>query len=567
MIISFSIRDFVLVSKLDLEPANGFTALTGQTGAGKSIILDALGCALGGKADKRFVRAGAKQASVAVEFAAPPSHLVWDILETAGIEADPSETLTLRRTIPASGAARAFLNDRPASATLLSEIGEALVEVHGQHASSALTRPSCHRALLDQFGGAGDLVSACADTWNTLVNARSIRKQLETDEVSARANLEWLTATVETLNKLCPEEGEAATLTAERTYLMQSERIGASISEARDALRIAKVEAAMTKASRAIERVRMTPGLTEADKALSDAATNIGDALERAIIELTESISGLAVLSNSVEQDTSRLEQTEGRLFALRAEARKHNVQVDDLPRVHRGFVAQLERIKVSNEELRKAREKEKAAAATWRNAASALTQARKAAAKRLEKAALKELKPLKLGDVRLQISVAALPDDEQGSGGADHVEFEVETNPGAGFGPLRKIASGGELARFSLALKCALAETSGATTLIFDEVDAGVGGAVAAAIGERLSRLATKRAQVMAITHSPQVAAAANDQWLVEKSQGRGRTLGRTQITALNSKNRTEEIARMLSGASITNEARAAAIRLLAET
>lgn len=565
MLLALSIRNFVLVTSLDLEPCVGFTALTGETGAGKSIVLDALGCALGGKAEKRFVRAGAEAASVSAEFSVPSQHPVWEMLTRAGLQDGAGETLTLRRLIPARGPSRAFLNDQPVSAALLAEIGETLVEIHGQHAASGLTRPSKHRSLLDTFAGNETLLTNCAQAWELLLSAKAHRAALEAEAEAVLENRAWLEAAVEMLDKLAPEEGEAQKLADQRTFLVQTERISGSVAEAEKSLSKADAETALVQAARAIERVRMTPGLETADDALAKTAAQAGDALERALIELSEAIGAIRELSRSVAGDTSALDRVEGRLFALRAEARKHNVQVDDLPKTHKRLANSLSGMNASKAELTKAREKEKTASAQWRSAANALTTARRAAASRLEKAAMKELKPLKLGSVKVQVVVTELPEKGQGASGVDWVEFEVETNPGSGFGPLRVIASGGELARFSLALKCALSSETGATTLIFDEVDQGVGGAVAAAIGERLSWLSKKRAQILAITHSPQVAAAASDQWLVEKSQPRSRKLGHTVIAALNATARREEIARMLSGASVTKEARAAAKRLLA--
>lgn len=564
MIVTISIRDFVLAAAVDLEPRSGFTALTGETGAGKSIILDALGCALGGKPEKRYVRAGATHACVTVEFGPDPDHAVWQVLGAAGITADPGETLTLRRVIPSKGPARAFLNDRPVSAALLSDVGETLIEIHGQHSASALTRPSRHRELLDTFAGNERLLDACERAWQKLIAARADREALEAQAASAQLNRDWLETAVEVLDKLGPEAGEAVSLTAERSYLMQAERMAGSISDAESALRASSSEKALTKAARAIERVRMTPGLADTDPGTLAIVAQAGDALERTLIELAEASAAISALSGIAKQDTASLERAEGRLFALRAEARKHSVQVEDLPDLHARLRSDLASLTAGSENLRRARELEKEMSARWQQAAAALTKARQSAAKRLEKAVMKELKPLKLGSVKMRVEICELREAERGGGGVDRVEFETETNPGAGFGPLRQIASGGELARFSLALKCALAETSGAATLIFDEVDQGVGGAVAAAIGERLSHLSYRHAQVLAITHSPQVAAAASDQWLVEKSASRGRKLGQTEIAALDASARTEEIARMLSGASITQEARAAATRLL---
>ena len=321
MIVTISIRDFVLAASVDLDPMMGFTALTGETGAGKSIVLDALGCALGGKAEKRYVRAGATHACVTAEFAPSESHDVWDVLDAAGITAERDNTLTLRRVIPAKGPARAFLNDRPVSAALLSDIGEILVEIHGQHSASALTRPSRHRALLDQFAGNEGLLEACETAWQRLVRARAERAELERAAATAEANLDWLTAAVGALDKLAPEAGEAAALTAERTYLMQAERIAGSLSDAESALRTSNSEKALTKAARAIERVRVTPGLVEADAQTFASVCQAGDALERALIELSEASAAIAALSGAAKQDTASLERAEGRLFALRAEA------------------------------------------------------------------------------------------------------------------------------------------------------------------------------------------------------------------------------------------------------
>lgn len=560
MILSLSIRDFVLIDRLDLEPGAGFTALTGETGAGKSIILDALSLTLGAAAERSMIRSGAEQASVAVEFSVPPGHPVWEILAEHGLQASPQETLTLKRIVRASGPARAFVNDQAVSAALLAEAGETLVEIHGQHAASALMRPSAHRKLLDLFAGNDLLLEACARAHAARTAAREARERLQADAEEALRTRDWLAGAVDELERLAPMAGEAARLTETRTRLMQSERVTEAIAEAEEALADAEIEAALSKAARATERICRLPGFDGADHPLAHAARAAAEALERALIETGEAEAAIALLESLVEHDTGALETAEARLFALRAVARKHSVEVDLLPDVLGSLRERLNLVEAGEDALIRARKAESAANAAWHAAAEKLTAARIAAAGRLEKAIAKELSPLKLDRAVIRIGVCPLGETEAGAHGADRVEFDAETNPGAGFGPLRKIASGGELARVSLALKCALAEAGSATTLIFDEADQGVGGAVAAAIGERLVRLGRAR-QVFAVTHSPQVAAAASAQWLVEKAPTKS---GGTRLRGLDETDRQEEIARMLSGAEITEEARAAAGRLL---
>ncbi|MCA8905534.1 MAG: DNA repair protein RecN, partial [Hyphomonas sp.] len=390
--------------------------------------------------------------------------------------------------------------------------------------------------------------------------ARETRERLEAELDEAVRTREWLAAAVDELDRLAPVAGEAARLTDTRTRLMQSERVSEAIGEAEEAFADAEIETALSKAARAAERICRLPGFDGADHPLAHAARAAAEALERALIETGEAEAAIAALESLVEHDTGALEAAEARLFALRAAARKHSVEADLLPDVLAALRERLSLVTAGEDTLIRARRAESAANAAWHDAASRLSAARQAAAARLETAIAKELCPLKLGRAVIRVSVSALDEDEGGASGADRVEFDAETNPGAGFGPLRKIASGGELARVSLALKCALAEAGSAATLIFDEADQGVGGAVAAAIGERLVRLGKTR-QVFAVTHSPQVAAAARAQWLVEKGKGKS---GGTRLRGLDEADRQEEIARMLSGAEITEEARAAAGRLL---
>ena len=563
MILSISIRDFVLIDRLDIEPGAGFTALTGETGAGKSIILDALSLAMGAPADRSFIRNGATQASVAVEFGPPSRHPVWALLQEQGIDASMDEALTLKRVVRTSGPARAFVNDQAVSAALLAEIGEMLVEIHGQHAASALMRPSMHRRLLDQFAGNEALLSACSTAFDALHEARETRARLEAEQAEAVAAREWLGQAVEELERLAPVSGEAEELTTRRMRLMQSERVTEAVSEAETAMDGADMETALSRAARAVERICRLPGFEGSDETLPIAARAAAEAIERAIIETREAGAAVFGLERLISHDTSALESAESRLFALRALARKHMTEPEALPDLLAKLRGQLDLAEAGEDALIAARKAETATQARYHQVAEKLTVARKAAAGQLEKAIAKELAPLKLGRATIGICVEAVPERDGGAYGADRVEFEAETNPGAGFGPLRKIASGGELARFSLALKCALAEAGSAQTLIFDEVDQGVGGSVAAAIGERLVRLAGAR-QVFAVTHSPQVAASAAAQWLVEKDHENASGSGGTRVRGLDDSARQEEIARMLSGAEVTEEARAAAGRLL---
>lgn len=561
-----SIRDFVLIERLDLEPGEGFTALTGETGAGKSIILDALGLALGAPAEKRQVRSGAGKASILAEFAPAADHPVWAALAEEGVEADPGETLTLKRILRRDGPSRALINDQAVSAGLLARIGGGLVEIHGQHAAAALWRPAAHRVMLDEYAGNQALLKEAASGWSRLQAARQERVRLAESVESASAVRETLDMDIQRLEELAPQPGEAEGLAGERQRRMQSERAGDGVRVAAEALEAGQVAAALATAARELERVSRLKGFDSDDQPLGRLARTGSEAFERALIEVQEAEQAVGELASCCEADPGKLETVEARLFALRAEARRHGVEPDDLPRVLEDCLQRREALSGGEAELEAAREAEKTAAAAWRSAVERLTRSRQAAAGRLSGAVARELAPLRLGKVELRIAVTPLAEEEAGPQGRDHVEIEVETNPGAGFGPLRRIASGGELARVSLALKCALAETGQPCVLVFDEADHGVGGAVAAAIGERLARLSGSR-QVFAVTHSPQVAAAAGAQWRISKSQASsGEGVGRTRVSGLDTADRCEEIARMLAGHEITQEARAAARRLLEE-
>ena len=562
MLYALSIQSFVLIDRLQLEAADGFTALTGETGAGKSIILDAIGLVLGGPADRKQVRTDAEQASITAEFAVPPAHGAWDILDLHGLAFDRQETVTLRRTVSRTGPSRAFINGQPVAASVLAQVGETLVEIHGQHAASQLMRAATHLDLLDSFAGLETDVSACGKAWRDLETKRQVRAELEATVKSAQERQDWLSFAVEDLSKLAPEAGEIETLTGKRGALLQSERITDAIKDAASALREPKLESALLQAAKAAERIVRVPGLEALDSDLSTQANAASDALERTLIELAEAQGLVTDLTRHAEHDSDQLEGVEARLFALRAAARKYDCLPELLCETQQRYTQELALCAADSTALDAARAEELKAEEIWREQAERLSANRQTAATSLQKAIHKELKPLHLGKVRVQVRFDPIAEGESGAKGLERATFEVETNPGAGFGALKSIASGGELARFSLALKCALSQSGEAGTLIFDEADQGVGGAVAAAIGERLSVL-SKHRQVFAVTHSPQVASAGARQWRVMKTTSTNGQVT-SQIAQLDDGQRLEEIARMLSGSSITNEARAAALKLL---
>ena len=571
MLTAISISNFVLIDRLDVSTRSGFTALTGETGAGKSIILDALGIALGMRPEKRFVRVGAKAASVMLEFDLPPDHPVWAFLHDLGLEAFPDEALILRRTIPANGKASALINDQKVSSTTLADAGQYLVEIQGQHAASNLLKPAYHRDVLDNFAGTGALLGKYAAAWDEFQTARAAHRALAAEQKVAGEVREALVQAVEDLTRLDPQTGETAVLGADRARRMQAGKIAGTVAEATKALDRAEVDTVLASIGAGLVKLTSLPGFgPEADGEMPIALSRAADAFERANIEVIEAGAALQSLAWLVESDDDALEAVEARLFALKAAARKYGIDPDALAEKRASLAAELALVEAGEAGLAAARQREMDAAARWHGASERLHRARKAAAKRLEKQVTKELTPLKLGNAKFRIIVEPLEEDKADSKGADRICIEVETNPGGGFAPLQKIASGGELARLSLALNCACATAgSQVPTLIFDEADQGVGGAVAAAIGERFIRLGSDR-QVFAVTHSPQVAASADSQWRIEKGTGRKNTkknansVGLTHARVLDASARLEEIARMLSGAKVTPEARAAAERLL---
>ncbi|WP_394646436.1 DNA repair protein RecN [uncultured Sphingomonas sp.] len=548
MLTALAIRDVVLIEALELEFGPGLGVLTGETGAGKSILLDALGLALGRRGESTLVRSGAAQAIVTATFDTPPA--VATLLTENGLGIDPGEPLIIRRLVKADGGSRAFVNDQPASATLLREIGPMLVEIHGQHDDRGLLAAAGHRTLLDTYAGGGvrDVAAAYA-AWR---DARTTLSDARAAIAAARADREWLEHAVAELETLAADPGEEEALAERRRTMQRAEKTGGELEAITEHLEgSAGALAHLRQAARALERI------AEDHPALGEALA----AIDRALIEGAVAEERLRDASVALLYDPRQLEEDEARLFELRAMARKHRVQPDALADLAAELRERLTRLDAGEQGLADLESAVAAARARYDAAAAQLTAIRTEAAGRLDMAVAAELAPLKLDAARFRTVVAPLPEAEWSGTGRDRVEFEIATNPGAPFGPLAKIASGGELSRFILALKVALAEQGGAATMIFDEIDRGVGGAVASAIGERLGRLAATT-QLLVVTHSPQVAARGAAHLLIAKASDG--TVTRTGVRPLDPDGRREEIARMLSGATVTAEARAQAERLL---
>jgi DNA repair protein RecN (Recombination protein N) len=548
MLTGLAIRDVVLIEALDLEFERGLGVLTGETGAGKSILLDALGLALGMRADSGLVRAGAERAQVTASFDAPQA--VAALLSENDIAMEPGEPLLIRRSVKRDGGSKAFVNDQPCSAALLRELGSCLVEIHGQHDDRGLLNPRGHRALLDTFGRC-DIAGVAAHfaAWQEAKARLDVaREALE----NAARDREWLEHAVSELAAFNPQPGEEEQLAGERSDMQKGERIAEDLKGILESFDGQKSGLALLRST-----ARKLDRLAEAHPMLADALTS----LDRAVIEASEAEDKLNAAARAIEYEPARLDEIEVRLFELRALARKHNVAPDAIVALLENLTARLDSIQAGGEGLAKLEAEVAEKHAAYVRSATALSDARKAAAAKLDAAVKAELAPLKLDAAQFQTAVEVLPEDRWAASGMDRVEFLISTNPGAPFAPLTKIASGGELSRFILALKVALAEEGGAATIIFDEIDRGVGGAVAAAIGERLARLA-QRTQLLAVTHSPQVAAKGQAHYFIAKSSVG--TVTRTGVVRLDAEARRQEIARMLSGAEVTDEARAQAERLL---
>ena len=552
MLVRLSIRDIVLIDRLDIDFASGLSVLTGETGAGKSILLDGFALALGARGDAALVRHGAEQGQVTAAFELPAGHPVRALMAANDIPAE--DELILRRVQLADGRTRAFVNDQPVSVQTMKLIGAALVEIHGQHDERALVDVATHRRLLDAFGALDGEAEEVARRWDE-------RRAREAEVASHRAEVEraqreadWLRHAVEELTRLAPEPSEETALAERRAAMMAAEKVAGDLRDAHAAVAGAQSPApALSAALRRLERrSAQAPALIEpAVKSLDAALAAIEDARAH-----------LDAALRAADHDPRELEKIEERLFALRAAARKYNVPVDELKALAVRHAADLGLIEAGAERLAALEASAGEAREAYRAAAAALSAARGKAAEKLDQAVNAELKPLRLERAKFSSEIATEP-EAAGPHGIDRIEFWVRTNPGTRPGPLMKVASGGELARFLLALKVVLADRGSAPTLIFDEIDTGVGGAVADAIGLRLARL-SRRAQVIAVTHAPQVAARADRHYLISKSSlDKGKRVA-TRVAEVAAEKRREEIARMLAGAEITAEARAAAERLI---
>ena len=552
MLTRLSIRDIVLIDRLDIDYAAGLSVLTGETGAGKSILLDAFALALGARGDAALVRQGAEQGQVTACFELQRSHPVWEILTGNDIAAE--DQLILRRVQLADGRTRAFVNDQPVSVQVLKGLGHALVEIHGQHDERALVDAGTHRELLDAYGRLELPVNEVQGAWAAWREAREALDAHRTRVEQTQREAEWLRHAVEELRRLAPAPGEETALAERRATMMQAEKVAEDLRDAHDA--IAGSGSAVPGLAAALRRLERRS--TQAPQLVEPAAR----ALDQALTAIEDARTQLAAALAMTDHDPDELARIEERLFALRAAGRKYNVAVDDLAALAARQAADLALLDAGAGQLAQFEAQAREAEERYRRGAGVLSKARQQAAKKLDAAVNGELKPLRLE--RAQFSTSITSDAEAaGADGIDRVEFWVQTNPGTRPGPLMRVASGGELARFLLALKVVLADRGSAPTLVFDEIDTGAGGAVADAIGVRLARL-SERVQVVAVTHAPQVAARADRHYLITKSAlERGKRMA-TRISEVAAERRREEIARMLAGAEITDEARAAAERLI---
>jgi DNA repair protein RecN (Recombination protein N) len=551
MLTALAIRNVVLIEALDLSFHAGLGVLTGETGAGKSILLDSLGLVLGDRADTGLVRAGTDQASVTATFEF--DHLpdaVRTLLHEAEIDIEPGEPLIIKRRLRADGGSRAFINDQPVGVALLRDLARALVELHGQHDDRGLVNARGHRLLLDRYAHAD--VGAVTEAWQRWSRAEKELAEARDAVAAARADEDLASAYLAELTALAPQPGEEAELAEARASMQKGERLSGDLAALQNLWEGSDSALALLRsAARRLDRIANEHPL------LAEALAS----LDRAVIEASEAEDSIAAAIDALAHDPALLDRIETRLFELRAAARKHGCTVDQLPHKIAEFRTALEAIESGDARLATLERVAQEAGLDYRAKAETLSVQRSEAARRLDAAVAGELAPLKLDSARFRTAVVRLDEDRWGPHGIDGVEFLIATNPGAPFAPLGKIASGGELSRFILALKVALAEQGGAATVIFDEIDRGVGGAVASAIGERLARLA-RAGQLLAVTHSPQVAARGNLHYLIAKSSEG--VVTRTSVVLLDAAGRQEEIARMLSGAEITPEARAQADRLL---
>ncbi|GHF21143.1 DNA repair protein RecN [Kordiimonas sediminis] len=552
MLASLSIRDIVLIDKLTLNFEAGLTVLTGETGAGKSILLDSLGLATGSRADRALVRQGQDTGIVIAEFCVAPDHAACIILEEEGMDSGGG-TLLLRRQVSSDGRSRAWINDQPVSQTMLSQVGSLLLEVHGQHDDRGLLEASAHRGLLDTYGAYETEAKTVSDLFRELEKTRKHLRSLEAEIEAARKDEEYLRHAVEELDLLGMTEGEEEALSEKRTMMMQGEKLSDDLSGfMKDLMKDKGIDAAVRNILRKMDRL---------DASAHELVKPVYDSLDRAAIELGEGIGALEGLMQDLEFNPVDLEETEERLFEIRRLARKHSCAPDDLVSLREQLHARIQALEAGDTDLSETRHKVEALEKALGDAVTVLHKKRVEAAAELDALVMAELPPLKLEKAIFRTVVTPVEPDEWTRHGGDFVTFEVQTNPGAPFGQMVKIASGGELARFILALKVVLARSSSTPVMVFDEVDRGIGGATADAVGERLKRL-TDGSQVLVVTHSPQVAARGDSHFQIEK--GDDGVVTRTAVRQLENIERREELARMLSGAEITDEARAAADRLL---
>ncbi|MXN43910.1 DNA repair protein RecN [Shinella kummerowiae] len=552
MLAQLSIRDIVLIERLDLAFEPGLSVLTGETGAGKSILLDSLSLALGGRGDGSLVRHGTERGQVTAVFDVPLSHAARALLRDNGIDDDGD--LIFRRQQSADGRTKAFVNDQPVSVQLMRQAGQFLVEIHGQHDDRALVDTDAHRLLLDAFGGLGEAAGDVGTLYHQWKDAdRTLRRHRDKVEAAAR-EADYLRSSVEELEILSPQDGEEDALAETRARMMKAERIAGDINEASEFLNghASPVPLIAALVRRLERKSHEAPGLLEETVELLDEALN----------QLSNAQMAVETALRKTEYDPKELERTEERLFALRAAARKYSVPVTGLPALAARMIADLADLDAGEEKLVQLQARLSEARLAFEMAARSLSEKRHHAADALAAAVMAELPALKLERARFTVQITTDPEGGAEEG-IDTVEFHVQTNPGTRPGPIMKVASGGELSRFLLALKVALADRGSAPTLVFDEIDTGVGGAVADAIGQRLKRLSST-VQVLSVTHAPQVAARAATHLLISKGPVEGSETVATRVARMDDSARTEEIARMLAGASVTDEARAAAARLL---
>jgi len=560
MLLQLSIRDVVLIDRVDLTFGPGLSALTGETGAGKSILLDAFGLTLGARSDSGLVRTGTERASVTATFDGAVVDDLRVIFDAHDIELETGEDMILRRTVGKDGRSRAFVNDQSISIGLLRQIGDALVEIHGQFERFSLADPIVQRDALDAFGNLKAQKDKVARLYRVWREAQDARDTAIGSLSASQAEAVELRNALDELDALNPQAGEEAELTSRRLLLQNASRLVETLNSASDALTgDPGAETLLQRAARVLERDNEISG---------GRLTPVISALDKANAELAEAVQELNTVAHAMDADPGELDTVEERLFALLATARRHGVTSDDLPRVHLEIATRLDAIDDRDGHLEALTKAVEEARRDYCEAGEALSRARKKAATALDKGIAAELPPLKLENAALTTRIDRLDENTWAEHGLDSISFEVSTNPGSTPGPLGKIASGGELSRFMLALKVVLAGTSGTNTIVFDEVDTGIGGATAAAVGKRLAELANTRPdqQILVVTHSPQVAASAREHLRVQKvSDGKSRDGNtKTDVLRLDPEERREEIARMLAGAKITDEARAAADRLM---